>query len=56
MTAMLEWIADAWNAMPVWLYEAIRWYGWICLIGTVIGVSWQLMRNREEEMQEDKDA
>lgn len=47
-TAMLEWIADAWNAMPMWMYEGIRWYGRICLIGTVIGVSWQLLRNREE--------
>ena len=42
---MLEWIEAAWNAMPMWLYEGIKWYAWVCLIGSVIGVSWQLLRN-----------
>lgn len=45
---MMWWIADAWNAMPMWLWWVIRGYAAVCLIGTVIGVSWQLLRNREE--------
>lgn len=45
---MLEWIADAWNTMPMWLWWVIRGYASVCLIGTIIGVPWQLLRNREE--------